>query len=195
MKNIFIWLTILFVSIANIDAQNLILEQDQRIKDKFYYEHTDLSFFAKDYKNVKAFTGYRFIVEDKNDWKSYSRFHAGANVKLEKKWGKIVFRNRYEFTPGHELGNLRADNNSRFRERVKYYLPLKYTKYEIQPNISDEFFFDINKGFGYTRNRFAIGLGAKIGKFKPELYYFQEFKKSSGWRGQNVLGFLVKYVF
>ena len=186
---------VLLITLNSLTAQKFVLEQDQRVKDSFYYEHTDISYFAKGTNHFTAFGGYRFIVEDKGEWKNHSRFHAGANIKVEGRGGKIVNRSRYEFTPGHELGNLGSSNGSRFRNRIKYYLPYRFTKYDIRPNISDEFFFDINKGFDYTRNRFAIGLGAKIGKFKPELYYFNEFKKKNGWSGVNVFGFLVKYEF
>jgi len=196
MNNILILLIYVILTSINLIGQKLILEQDQRLKgDNFYYEHTDLSYFAKSYKNVTGFAGYRFIVEDKGDWKRHSRFHLGANVKFDSKLGKLVFRNRYEFTPGHELGNLDTDNGNRFRERIKYYLPFEWTKYKIQPNFSDEFFFNINNKFSYSRNRVAIGIAATVGKFKPELYYFKEFKKNEGWRGRSVFGFLVKYEF
>ena len=181
-------------------GQKVVMEQDQRLKkDKFYYEHTDLTYLTKTYQiskswDITPFTGYRLIYENKKGFKTYSRFHIGGHVKVQGKWGKIAFRNRYEFTPGHELGDLYTKNDNRFRERIKYYAPFSFTKYKITPNISDEFFFDLDN-FDYNRNRFAIGLGAKVWRLSPELYYFAEFKKSSNWKRIDVIGFLVKYKF
>jgi|TARA_Y100000401_G_scaffold45340_1_gene34814 hypothetical protein len=198
MKNI---IALLFLLTLPVHGQKLVLEQDQRIKeDKFYYEHTDLTYLTETYKisdswDITPFTGYRLIYENKKGaFKTYSRFHIGAHVKVIGEWGKIVFRNRYEFTPGHELGDLYTTNDNRFRHRIKYYLPVSISKYKITPNISDEFFFDLDH-VDYTRNRFAIGLGAQIGRVKPELYYFAEFKKSSDWKRVDVVGLLFKYQF
>lgn len=185
----------------SMQAQKLVLEQDQRTKkDKFYYEHTDLTYLTPTYEisenwNITPFTGYRLIYENKKgDFKTYSRFHLGAHVKGQGQWGKLAFRNRYEFTPGHELGDLKTKNDNRFRIRAKYYAPFSFTKYKITPNISDELFIDLDH-VDYTRNRFAVGLGAKIGRVSPELYYFSEFKKSSDWERVDVYGFLVKFNF
>jgi len=198
MKNIIALLLLLTIS---VHGQKFVLEQDQRIKeDKFYYEHTDLTYLTKTYDiskswDITPFTGYRLIYENKKgEFKTYSRFHIGAHVKVKGDWGKVVLRNRYEFTPGHELGNIYTKNDNRFRHRIKYYLPVSISKYKITPNISDEFFFDLDH-FDYTRNRFALGIGAEIGPIKPELYYFAEFKKSSDWERVDVVGLLFKYQF
>jgi len=194
-------LGVLLLASLQVNAQKFVLEQDQRIKeDKFYYEHTDLTYLTKTYDisdswDITPFTGYRLIYENKkNVFETYSRFHIGAHVKVSGDWGKIVFRNRYEFTPGHTLGTLDTTNDHRFRLRTKYCLPVSITKYKITPNISDEFFFDLDH-VDYTRNRFALGLGAKVGPIKPELYYFAEFKKSSDWKRVDVVGLLFKYDF
>ena len=196
-----VFIIVLLFWAQSIVAQNFVLEQDQRIKeDKFYYEHTDLTYETKTYDisenwSITPFTGYRLIYEyKKGDFQTYSRFHFGAHVKVKGDWGKVAFRNRYEFTPGHELNTLNTSNDHRFRIRAKYYAPFSFTKYKITPNISDELFIDLNHT-DYTRNRFALGLGAKVGKFSPELYYFAEFKKSSGWERVDVFGFLIKYKF
>jgi hypothetical protein len=179
----------------NVLGQKYVVEQDQRIKDSFYYEHTDISYFSRPLGHITPFGGYRFIIEDKNEWKHHSRFHVGANIKFAGKFGKIVNRNRFEFTPGHALGDLDSNNDIRFRNRIKYYTPFSFTKYKITPNVSDEFFFDLQNRSNYNRNRFALGLGATIGNFKPEVYYFAEFKQSGGWTRTDVFGFLVKYEF
>lgn len=199
--------TLLILSMNNIFAQGFVLEQDQRIKDgDFYYEHTDLTYLISKYSllkkdkfdlNVTPFVGYRLIYEEKGEeFKTYSRFLAGAHIGVANKdWGKVVFRNRYEFTPGEWMGNLNTKNDNRFRERIKYYFPISFTKYKITPNITEEFFFDIDNGFEYDRNRLGGGIGAKIGNFSPEIYYFAEFKKSSNWNKKDVFGFLIKYNF
>ena len=57
-------------------GQKVVMEQDQRLKkDKFYYEHTDLTYLTKTYQiskswDITPFTGYRLIYENKKGFKS-----------------------------------------------------------------------------------------------------------------------------
>jgi hypothetical protein len=190
-------ISLTFVFNGAIAAKGFVAEQDLRIKEgEFYYSHTDLSYFFPSWSVVTPFVGARFLAEIKSDWKYFSRFHGGFNLGFKGGFGKLSARSRFEFTPGKVLGTLDTDDDYRLRQRIKYDLPFSFTAWKIKPNVFDELFFDATEGFEYNRNRLGLGLGAKIGKrFKPALYYFKEFKKSSDWKGKNVFGFAVKIAF
>lgn len=165
-----------------------VLEFDQRTKDDFYYIHSDITYFQDAGENFTFFTGARYLLEKKQKgWLGRGRIHIGMNAKIEGRAGKLVSRTRYERT-------IDVEGKGNVRERLKYYFPFSWSKYKIRPNVFNEFFFDAD-GFDFGRNRAGGGISAKIGKFKPEIYYFSEAKKSRGWGAVNVVGFLVKYSF
>ena len=69
---------LLFFCPLSVLGQKVVLEQDQRLKkDKFYYEHTDLTYLTKTYQiskswDITPFTGYRLIHENKKGFKMAS---------------------------------------------------------------------------------------------------------------------------
>jgi len=185
---------------TSLKAQSIfILEQEGRIKDGDpYYEHTDISYNYKINDHWTPFVGYRFIVEDKgSSVKDFSRFLVGFNYTETGKYGKLAFRTRGEFTPGHELGNLDTENDYRLRERIKYDLPYSWTKFKLTPFIYDEVFFDLDNGFDFTRNRAGAGIGYTITKhIYGDLYFFHETKKSgSTWVDADVGALIIRYKF
>lgn len=178
-----------------------VFEQEGRIKDGDpYYEHSDISYNYKINEHWTPFVGYRFIVEDKGGKtgvKDFSRFLVGFNYTEEGKYGKLAFRTRAEFTPGHEMGNLDAENDYRIRERIRYDLPYSWTKFKLTPFVYDEVFFDMDAGFDFTRNRVGGGFAYRITKhIYGDLYYFHESKQSGAhWVDADIGALIVRYRF
>ena len=173
---------------VTIPAQDFILENDMRLKeDKFYYQHTDLTYLYKINDLFSPFTGYRFINEIKGGWKHYHRFHVGIKSKQETPIGSFSMRNRSEYTPNDDI---------RHRTRLKY-SPLSFgKKYITSLYIFDEVFIDLNDSVSYTRNRLGGGFETKFSKkWSASLYYFAEFKKKDSWRHKDIVGIYMKYKF
>ena len=194
------YLFFVFVLINNLCAESFfLLEQEGRIKDGDpYYLHTDLSYSYKLTKHWTPFVATRFILEEKGNRETYaSRFMVGTHYTLNENWGKLAFRTRFEFIPGHELGNLRTANDYRVRERIKYDLPYSWTKFKLTPFIYDEVFFDMDNGFEFNRNRAGGGIGYSITKnIFGDLYYFHETKLSgSTWVDADIGALIIRYKF
>jgi hypothetical protein len=175
---------------------------------KFCYQHYDAGLLYDVNKYLSIGGGYRQIFE----------YFSTGNPKLTR------FNNRFlpdycpyivgilsgdlygfSFTDRNRLEYNNFDHKTdywRYRNKLTIKTPWKFTRFEIQPYISDEAFVvfsgvpsDINQ------NRFQTGIGTGLTKnMKLELYYMRQSVKLSvknpdKWLNANVLGFTFKVNF
>lgn len=202
-KLLLLSLVLFSINIKSSDF-DFILEQEIRLREYNYYQHTDFTVEYHVNKQFTPFIGYRWLYENydessKDDfW--WNRFHTGFHYVFSEKWGTLALRSRFEYTPGEsEWTSLEKDidDDFRFRERLKYNLPYKFTKFQISPFIFEEVFIDIDSDQGLYRNRMGGGVDSKLTKHLTcALYYFLESKKGiDSWHDDNVLAMTLKYKF
>lgn len=201
-RYLFLLLLLSLTSVIHADEKSyFLLEQEGRTKDgEPYYEHTDISYSYNLTKKWTPFAAYRFIYEDKGGKTGYrfaSRFMLGTHYTEKGEWGKFALRTRFEFIPGHELGDLNVANDYRVRERFKYDLPYSWTRFKLTPFVYDEIFFDLDSGFDFNRNRAGAGIGYTITKhIYGDIYYFHETKLSgSRWVDADIAALIIRYKF
>jgi len=163
------------------------------------YEHTDLQYkyLANSYFDV--FGSYRLIFkESANTWQNYNMFVPGFDLKLPtQSWGTLNLRTKVEITPANQHGNIPATYMQ--AEWLKYNTPWKFTKYEINPFVGDEPFFNAADRYDFVRNRVTVGMDFKI---TPSIrgtlmYWYQTDKniKSQTWTGSDYIVAQLKFLF
>lgn len=162
------------------------LEEEFRGKDvqtHMFYEHTDIQYKFLAFKHLDFFTDYRFILKDSSGvngkWSDQSMLLEGINLKVPESstWGKLNLRLREEigFNPPVAHPTVAQQTTWQFNVFPKYDLPFKFTKYQIQPFVADESFWDTANGMGYVRNRIYAGLDWQITpKIKGGTWYYRE---------------------
>ncbi|MBU1997933.1 MAG: DUF2490 domain-containing protein, partial [Candidatus Omnitrophica bacterium] len=86
----------------------------------------------------------------------------------------------------------------RYRNKFTLKLPWKFTRFEIQPIVSDEIIIVFGRpSTQLNQNRLSAELGFNVFKnLKAEIYYMLQSSKSSDmWKDVNVLGTKLKLVF
>lgn len=205
MKLLKLFLLSFFLISLNTKSVDFVLEYEPRFREYNLYQHTDITIEYKIDKHIIVFAGYRFLTEfyedqlNKEDfW--WNRFHTGFHYELKDKWGKIALRSRFEYTPGEEEWtslDYDIDDDFRFRERLKYNLPVELTKFKITPFVFGEVFIDLDSNQGLYRTRLGGGVDSRLTKHLTcAVYYFLEDKKSKDWwHDDNVLAMTLKYKF
>lgn len=179
----------------------IVLEQEFRWGNnasEFFYQHYDLGFFYDVTKWLNVGGGYRQIYELYRN-KNYTKWNTDNDPYLtmtfsgDVKGFKLVNRSRMEFNDYEYKTDF-----WRYRNKTDLKLPWKFTKFEIQPYVSDEVFLV----FGglpnqFNQNRFSAGLAFNITKnLKGEIYYMlQSVKGTDVWVDANVLGTKIKLLF
>ena len=165
-----------------------IIEQEFRFGDKasdFYYQHTDSGIvYSGLAKWLDLAANYRIIFEEKSQhWHYENRPHFGATVKYDLQGVALSDRNRFEFRDKEV-----EKDGWRYRNRLTVKLP-GFTKLDIQPYASDEFFYDFVKRELNT-NWLIGGISFKIIKnLKGDVYYQWQYAKSEGkWKDTNMIG-------
>ncbi|MDD5291972.1 MAG: DUF2490 domain-containing protein [Candidatus Omnitrophica bacterium] len=173
----------------------LTLEEEFRWADNandFYYHHYDASLSLQLSKNLSLGIGYRQIYEKKSGkFKEENQPNWLATIYWDL-WGcEFEDRSRLEYRHFDYQTDL-----WRYRNKLTLKLPLKFSKLEIQPYVSDETFFEF-QGSTFTRNRFFAGLSMNIKKnIKAESYYLlQNSKSQHKWPKINVFGIKIKLSF
>lgn len=198
MKNIRKWLCLvglLLLSSINVRADTnyifgvinpqkvaITYENEFRLKNQsspFYYDHNDIQIKYLVSRYFDIFTDYRLIMQDKGTgFKDQSMFLEGFDLKYpEQSWGKINLRNRIEIG----LNQSPAPTSLMWNEFPKYNTPWKWTKYEINPFVADEMFFDTRDYMNFVKNRAYVGVDWKISKniVGGTYYYYETLKGSS----------------
>jgi hypothetical protein len=84
----------------------------------------------------------------------------------------------------------------RYRNKTTVKLPLKLTKYNLQPYVAEEFFINLPED-NINQNRLSSGFSFRLAKnVKGSIYYmFKKSKGTDGWTDTNVIGIQFKFLF
>jgi len=187
----------------NTDTEEFKINKDAKIafeeefrwgnsaKD-FYYQHYDLGFFydLRKYLNVGA--GYRHVLsKSSNKFLVENEPYVTATLFWDIAGFKFDDRSRMEYNHFDY-----KDDTWRYRNKFTVKLPWKFTKFAIQPYLSDEIFVLFDDSQRLNQNRASVGLGMTITKnLKAEIYYMLQSSKSVKWTETNVLGTKLKLAF
>lgn len=176
---------------------NYVIEEEFRLKngDQFYYQHSQLTAGIKYNNYLQPFIGYRLEFVNKpvyldqgiSKWAVNNKFLLGTVSTLvnSEKYGLLNARTMLDFTINGAGGY-----DSRFRERLRYNTPWMLTRFNINPFIYDEVFFDIYHGNGFNQNRIGGGVDVPLAKnVIGTVYYFLSTQKLSNgdWMNSNIL--------
>jgi len=171
-------------------------EEEFRFGDdmqNFYYQHSDFGFSHSELAEwLELGAHYRQIFEEKSGvWKQENRPYINAAIKI--KIEDIDFRNRSKFEYRHRED---SDDLWRYRNKTSIKLPLKVTKFEIQPYIADEIFVDFEEE-GLNRNRLYGGIELKVfDRLKGDIFYlWQSSEADDEWTDYHILGTKLKLSF
>ncbi len=175
----------------------LSLTEEVYFKDDasdFYYEHTELGIlYSGFFKWLDVSLNFRHALTESpsNKWKKEEQPGFHATFKFKIKDYDFSDRNRFEY-------RIREDSDDfwRYRNMVTMRFPLKLTRYNIQPYLSDEFFVDFDKE-ELNENRAYAGLSFKLSKnWGADLYYlWRRVKSGDKWTTNNILGTRLKLEF
>jgi len=151
-----------------------------------YYHHTDLGFT---YSGLAEWLdlgfNYRQVFEDRNgSWESENRPHFNLTVKgnaFGYSWSDL---SRFEYRNRES-----AEDFWCYRNKFTLKMPCKFTKFQIQPYVADEWFYDFNVE-SLNRNRLYTGITFKLmGNVGADIFYmWQSSKTNDDWDDTNVLG-------
>ena len=160
---------------------------------ELYYQHSDLGvIYSGIAKWFDAGFNYRQVFEKReDDWKSENRIHFNGTLKWKILDLSFSDRSRFEYRIRED-----ADDFWRYRNKLVLKIPLKMTKFKIQPYTAYEIFYDFNIN-ALNKNCIYGGLILNITKnLKGEVYYArQSYDKEDKWAEANVLGINLKVSF
>ena len=177
------------------DSLKVKIEEELRFGDdisELYYTHTDGGFTYNAAKGFDLGMNYRQVYEKKKgEWKYENRPHANATLKWNWQDFKFSDRSRLELRSPED-----KSTSWRYRNKLTIKLPWKWTDFDIQLYIADEFFIDFH-GEKFNRNRIYAGFAFKLTKnFKADLFYlWQTSESDDDWTDYNVIGVKLKAVF
>jgi len=180
---------------VNKDAK-VVFEEEFRwggSAKEFFYQHYDLGFFYNLQKYLVVGAGYRHILSKSNDkFLVENQPYISVSLLWDLAGFKFDDRSRLEYNHYDY-----KDDTWKYRNKLTVKLPWKFTKFEIQPYLSDEIFILFDDSQRLNQNRFSAGLGMTITKnLKSELYYMlQSSRGSKLWTAANVLGTKLKLSF
>lgn len=180
---------------VNKDSK-IVLEEEFRWGNnskEFYYQHYDLGLFYNLEKWLNIGGGYRHIYElKKGKFKLENEPYVTATLLWDLKGFKFDDRSRIEY----RHFDYQTDS-WRYRNKIAARLPWKFTKFEIQPYVSDEIFIGFSAISEFNQNRFSSGITMDLtNNLKAEIYYLLQSTKGLGkWVDNNVLGAKLKIAF
>lgn len=136
---------------------------------------------------------YKHVIQEisPNKWKREERPHVNATLKFNLGGYSISDRNRFEY-------RIREDQTDywRYRNLLTVKLPVKWTRQEIQPLVSDEIHVDLSHQ-EVNEIRLMPGFAFKITKnLNAEIVYMWRRVKSSGvWSTNNATWMRLKLEF
>jgi len=150
-------------------------------------KHKTFSFLTLrgEYKNIRS-------KGSDGKWLWEYRPRMDAILKYDLKGFVFTDRNRFEFRIKED-----KKNTFRYRNQISLTLPYKWTRFEIQPYIADELFFETSKN-GLTQNRFYTGFKMHIFKgLYGTISYLRLSSKNSKaqWTESNVVVTSLKLKF
>jgi hypothetical protein len=188
----------------NTDSQEMkigknlkaVTEEEFRWGDnarEFYYHHYDAGLVYASAPSWNIGGGYRYIYAlSRGKFTIENEPYVTATLFWQCKGFTIDTRSRVEYQHFEH-----QDDNWRYRNKLSVKFPWKFTKWEIQPFVSDEIFVRFDDSQRLNQNRLASGLGMKLTKnVKAEIYYMLVASKGSAqWTKTNLLGTKIKLFF
>lgn len=171
------------------------LEEEFRWGDnagELYYHHYEPGLTYKVNSHLDLALKYRQIYDKKNSkFKQENQPNLNATLKWDFLGCSMDDRSRLEY----RHFNYQPDSWL-YRNKFTVRLPWKFTKFGIQPYLSDEIFVNFYNT-AFTRNRFYAGFSFNLIKnLKAEIYYLLQSTKSSyAWTDANVFGTSLKISF
>ncbi|PIQ90348.1 MAG: hypothetical protein COV71_04940 [Candidatus Omnitrophica bacterium CG11_big_fil_rev_8_21_14_0_20_41_12] len=173
----------------------LAFEQEFRWGDnasELYYQHYDAGLFYSLNKHWSVGAGYRHIL-NKSKGKFLVENQPYATLTFASQFAGFKYDDRSRFEYNHFDYK---DDTGTYRNKLTVKAPWKFTKFEIQPYVSDEIFILIDDGQRLNKNRASAGLIINITKnFKGDIYYMLQSSKSTHWTKANILGTKFKLSF
>lgn len=187
----------------NTDSEEFKINKDAKITfeeefrwggsaKEFYYQHYDMGFFYNLQKYLNIGGGYRHVLsKSKGKFLIENEPYITATLLWDIAGFKFDDRSRLEYNHFDY-----KDDTWRYRNKFSIKFPWKFTKFEIQPYLSDEIFILFDDSQRLNTNRFSSGLGISFTRnLKGEIYYMLQSSKSSKWTDANVLGTKLKLSF
>jgi len=174
----------------------IALEEEFRFGDdasNLYYQHSDIGATYSGLADwLSIGINYRHIFEEKSSkWKQENRPHLNATLKWKAADISLSNRLRLEYRNRED-----AEEFWRYRNKFSIKMPIKLSKFEIQPYVEEEIFYDFDEET-LNRNRLYSGFNLKLLKnLNAQAYYLWEStEKSDKWNDIHVLGTKLKLSF
>ena len=187
----------------NTDTEEFKINKDAKIAfeeefrwggsaKEFYYQHYDVGFFYNLQKYLNIGGGYRHVLsKSKGKFLVENEPYITATLLWDIAGFKFDDRSRLEYNHFDY-----KDDTWRYRNKLIVKLPWKFTKFEIQPYLSDEIFVLFDDSQRLNTNRLTCGLAMTLTKnLKAEIYYMLQSSKSRKWTEINILGTKLKLLF
>lgn len=159
---------------------------------ELYYAHLDLGVSAKVVTWFELGANYRYVQEKKQgEWRDENRPHLNGTFLWTMGPLAMSDRNRAEYREREA-----ADEGWRYRNRLRACWASKWSRFEIQPYVDDEIFYDFIVE-DWNQNRVSVGLSAELASpLKADMYYMlQSNRKNGEWTEANILGVNLKLLF
>ena len=184
------------LSLKISDGLSIKLEEEFRLRENggnLYYQHSDLGFSYSGLADwLDLGTNYRQVFEKKNgEWKEENRPHLNATLKWKLFDCNMSNRARFEYRNAED-----SENYWRYRNKLILKLPIKFTKFGIQPYLAEEILYDFNDET-LNGNRFYAGLSFElINNLKADMFYLWQTSESDHeWSDINVFGTKFNFSF
>ncbi len=189
--------------IWNTDIEEMQVKKDLKLAfeqefrwgnnaSEFYYQHYDVGLFYNLNKYWNLGGGYRHVLN-----KSKGKFLVENEPYLTLTFASQFAGFKYDDRSRLEYNHFDyKDDTGTYRNKLTVKAPWKFTKFEIQPFVSDEIFILFDDGQRFNKNRASAGLAMNITKnLKGEIYYMLQSSKSVKWTEANILGTKFKLSF
>lgn len=178
------------VSFKLSDEFKLSLSKESYFEDDAshgYYDETDLGLIYSGLAQwLDVSLQFKHVLTERNNkWKREERPHLNAFVKF--KCADLDFNNRSRIEYRIRQG---ADDVWRFRDLLTIALPIKWTRFQIQPYVADEVLLDLDTGVWWNENRGYLGFKFKINKYLSGAIYYmgRSLNANRDWTYSNNVG-------
>lgn len=172
------------------------LEEEMWFRDDandFYLQYTELGVIYSGVAGwLEAGVSFRHLeTKGSSGWKREERPNLISIVKFKPAGWDFSNRFKFEYRIRED-----ADDFWRYRNNLTVRLPWKFTRLEIRPYLSDEFFVDFDSK-EINENRLQPGFSLKLAKYLSADIYFMWRRRESGgvWLSQNIVGTRIKLSF
>ncbi len=173
-------------------GENLRFREHQGL----YYAETRAGGAYQPWKNLVLGADYSQVRNTrekgkKDIWYWESRLHFYVTPQMTVKGWKIEDKNAIDLRAKES-----ARDSLRYRNMITITAPWKWTRFEIQPYVSDGLYFESHRR-GLVENRLYTGVKTRLSEsVHATFYYLRDSVKDSagGWRDVNIAGTAIKFV-